>query len=168
MYKLFIFLILILIILQEAITCSCIGSGKIKDKFNNSDLVTSIKVIESKPVIIFDSIIHKTVTLKYRDSIRTLKFEGDNYYEYKCLVNKIYKGNYHTDTIFIMSQPYLGGSCGEYLEIGNDYIIFCDLQNKYFDKGMIFKDFYITDRCKGNLVYNVDLDKQLQKLKKKH
>lgn len=164
--------ILVIIILfflySDLITCTCLGTNKLKNIYKYSEFVFSVKVIESNPIIIYDSIVHAPVTLKFRDSLRTVTYVGDTYYKYKCKVKKTFKGNITLDTIEINTPNYKGGSCGSYFITGNDYIVFCKLQNKYFDQGMIFKDFFYTDICSGNLVYSLDVDKKLTKLKKKH
>ena len=80
--------------------------------------------------------------------------------EYTIQITRVYKGKIKNSIIKLITG--LGsGDCGFGFNVGNEYIIYCTYENKYYEQGEIVNKFLYTDICRRTRLSN---DKEELKL----
>ncbi len=129
--------------------CTCIGESTFKEEFKRSDVVLIGRVIDEKTIEITDSLLPRLKILKV---------------EYTIHATKIYKGKIG-DTLVKVVTGGGGGDCGFLFTVGNEYIIYCSYQDKYYAQGNRVSTFLYTDYCRRTRLAN-DAE-ELSRLSKK-
>jgi hypothetical protein len=112
--------------------CTCIGEATFKQEFKRSDVVIMGKIIDRKIIQIKDTLMPQ---IKIQNA------------EYTIQATRIYKGKIK-DTLIKIITGLGGGDCGFEFMIGNDYVVYCSYQNKYYEQGNIVNKFLYTDICR--------------------
>jgi len=141
--------ILLLIVTQlfcsTVYCCNCIGEATFKQEFKRSDVVIMGKIIDRKIIQIKDTL------------MPLIKIQKA---EYTIQATRLYKGKIK-DTLIKVITGLGGGDCGFEFMIGNEYVVYCSYENKYYEQGNIVNKFLYTDICRRTRLTN---DKEELKL----
>jgi len=133
--KQFLLIIFFSVYSSVAYCCSCIGEATVRQELKRSDVVFTGKVISKK---VIDT---KSPTDKLMQGLKMYMAE------YKLQVSTVFKGKIKQDTVTIITGVG-GGDCGFNFEIGNEYIVYSSLKNKYYPQGNSVSKFLYTDICR--------------------
>ncbi|MFM2395161.1 MAG: hypothetical protein RLZZ546_3144 [Bacteroidota bacterium] len=138
-------LITALLFFSYSYCCTCIGKATFKKEYKRSNVVMTGKVLDKKIIEVKDSL------------MPLIKIQKA---EYTVQIIKIYKGKIKKSTI-IITTGLGGGDCGFEFNIGNEYIIYCSYENKYYEQGKTVNQFLHTGICRRTRLIN---DKEELKL----
>ncbi|MBK8721993.1 MAG: hypothetical protein IPL95_06850 [Saprospiraceae bacterium] len=110
----------------------------IQKEYKRSNVVVTGKVLEKRIITINDSIMP---LIKIQQA------------EYTIQITKVYKGIIKESLIKIITGLG-GGDCGFEFKIGNEYIIYCSYESKYYEQGETINNFLYTDICRRTRLTN--------------
>jgi len=108
-----ILVVIFVLIANYGYSCTCTPS-KIKEKFNNSNLIFTGEVVGILDVEVTDSI-----PIPFEDKFRVRRFPWK---VYKFKVNELIKGDYETD--FIEIKVSVGNSCSKHFSLNERSLVF--------------------------------------------
>jgi hypothetical protein len=130
--------IVILLFYSYSYCCTCIGEATFKKEYKRSNVVVTGKILEKRIITINDSL------------MPLIKIQKA---EYTVQITKVYKGNIKDSVIKIITGLG-GGDCGFEFNKGNEYIIYCSYENKYYEQGETVNKFLYTDICRRTRLTN--------------
>jgi hypothetical protein len=128
----------VFLIYKQSYCCTCIGEATFQEECKRSNFIVIGKVINKRIFIVIDSLM---------PSIKIQRAE----YTVKCI--RVYKG-YIKDSIIKIITGLGSGDCGYEFCIGNEYIIYCSFESKYYEQGNPVRKFLYTDICRRTRLAN--------------
>lgn len=151
---LFAFLFIVTI---DSFACTCIGSSTVKNNCENSNLILIGQVLCIDTLGYSDTVavVNKDKNLYIIDDFTRIK--------YTVKKIKIYKGCPVSDTIYIYT-PSQASLCGCVLGIKQQYIFYAKKLRKVYAREKPKQAFFFTDICMGTKPYNIEENKELERL----
>lgn len=118
----------------NSVACSCEGEGTVSGSVKYSDVVLSGQVISRTLTTNYDSL---GIVVTGDTSNMYFKWHEFPTAVVKIKVDKMYKGQFVSDTITILTPPN-GAACGFYFQVGHKYIVYAT----------IFDELLMTDKLK--------------------
>jgi len=162
--------LLIGLVNQQAIACSCVGESTVEGGFRNADIVASGQVISTTTEWFPDSTrIREMVKLGFPADSLDKRLHGYYLKKVQILIETLYKGKVASHTLTIYTGIG-GGDCGFHFEEGQKYIIYSEADSYFgnFFKGKKFpngQDVYWTNICTRTQEHNRTEIKELERIK---